>query len=50
MLDMRCRTQTPFSLRQHGTIFFCVSFFAFAERKKRNTKEDQVPLRMIKNI
>src|SRR6266496_1402471 len=32
-------------VRQHGTYHcICVSFFALCERKKRNTKEDEVPL------
>src|SRR5215208_3383847 len=36
----RCRAQTLFSLRQHGTFHFsCVSVFALVERKNRNTKE-----------
>jgi GAF domain-containing protein len=31
--------------RQHGTYhFICISVFALAERKNRNTKEDEVPL------
>jgi hypothetical protein len=38
----------PFdTLRMHGSmvllVLFRVSFFAFCERKKRNTKEDKVP-------
>jgi hypothetical protein len=36
---------SPLSLRQHGTSRFILCFvLALCERKKRNTKEDKVPL------
>jgi hypothetical protein len=41
----RCRIQMLSRLRQHGTShFICISVFALTVRKKRDTKEEKVPL------